>query len=67
MNRTTPKQRAVWIQTAARLIELNEEGVCTNMQNVVSQLIKLYSISRASANTATVHAIMRARREMWGK
>ena len=66
MNRTTMKQRAVWILAAARLIELNQDGACANTKQAQDSIMAEYGISRASAKTAVVHAIMRARREMWG-
>ena len=67
MNRTTRSQRLAWIGYATRLIEVNSDGVCTNTRQAQDALMAAYGISRASAKTAVVHAIMRARREMWVK
>ena len=67
MNHTTRSQRLAWIGYATRLIEVNSDGVCTNTRQAQDALMAAYGISRASAKTAVVHAIMRARREMWVK
>ena len=67
MNRTTMRQREGWIRAASRLVALDSDGACTNARQVQNSLMAEYEISRGSAKTAVAHAIMRARREMWGK
>lgn len=67
VNRTTMRQREGWIRAASRLVALDSDGACTNAKQVQNSLMAEYEISRGSAKTAVAHAIMRARREMWGK
>lgn len=61
MNKTTKSQREQWQARASELIRLEPDGTCPNREAVKRQLQEEYGISYQSAQTAVIHAIMKAR------
>lgn len=64
MNKTTPAQRNVWNNAAMSWVKLDSDGACTNRREVIARLMQEYHISKASATTATTHAILRTRAKL---